>query len=125
MPNRTTLRHAGCALLDGRGNKGPEQVLQVGVGVEGLLDPLQEDRADDAPAAPQQGDRAEIQRPLVLRGRRLELHEALGVTANLRGVKGLADLLDELPRSRVACRRAGSTRLARTRASFIADRQRA
>ena len=60
--------------------------------IVGLRDPLEELGADDAAAAPQHGDRAVVEFPVVLLGGRGQLHEALGVAGNLRGVEGLADL---------------------------------
>ena len=70
---------------------------------------------------------AVVERPVVLLRRRLQLHEALGVAADLRGVERLPNLLDELPSGRRCTLADGplSTLLARTRASFSADRQRA
>ena len=103
-----------------------EQVLQLGIGVEGLLDPFQKHRADDAAAAPQQGDRSEGQRPLVLGGRGLHLHVALRIAHDLRCVQGLADLLDErLAVALVLARGTGQPSTARARASRRAERQRA
>ena len=93
----TTCRQAGWALSTAFGEvRRQQQVLQLRIGVERLLDAIEEHGPDDAAAAPQQGDVAEVQRPVVLRGGGLHLHEALGVAANLRGVERLADLLDEL-----------------------------
>ena len=116
-------RRRGNAQLDGRFDHVPpcrlglfhglreirsqKQVFQLRIGVERFLDAFQKHRADDASAAPQERDRPELQRPLVLDGRGLHLHVALGVAANLRGVKRLADVLDEfLAIARVLARRA-------------------
>ena len=98
--------------------------------VEGFLDAFQELRADDAAAAPEQGDVAVFQRPVVLFGGGLKLHEALGVAANLRGVEGVPHGFDEcLAIVDVDAGRCGEGPLrtfeARTRASFIADIARA
>ena len=87
----------GLGLLDRRPEvASQEQVLQAGIHVEGFLDPLQELGADDAPAAPQQGDRTKLQRPVVLRRRRLQLDKPLGITADLGSVQGLADCFHKL-----------------------------
>ena len=65
------------------------------MGVVGLRDPLEELSPDDAAAAPQHGYRAVVELPVVLLGGRGQLHEALGIAGDLRGVERLADLLRE------------------------------
>ena len=72
-----------------------QQVIQIRIGVEGVFDPFQEDSADNAAAAPQHRDRAVVERPSVLLGRRGDLDESLRVRADLRGVQRQANLLDE------------------------------
>src|SRR5689334_11312016 len=72
-----------------------QQVLEVRIGVERFFDAIEEHRPNDAAAAPQEGAIAEIQRPAKFLRRCLKLNESLGVAANLRGVKGVANLLDE------------------------------
>ena len=74
--------------------------LRVGVG-----DLLEEAGADDAAAAPDAGDRREIELPVVfLLGLAHEL-EALGVGADLRAVERVADRVDQLVA--VACMACG------------------
>ena len=97
----TTCRQPSWAFCDGLAEvRRQQQVLQLRIGVERFFDAIQEHRANDAAAAPQQGTVAVVERPLVLLGRGLQLHEALGVAANLRGVQRVAHLLDELRRGR-------------------------
>ena len=72
-----------------------QQVFEVRVRVERFLDAVQELGPDDAAAAPEQGDVAVVERPVVLLGGRLKLHEALGVAADFGGVEGLPHRFDE------------------------------
>jgi hypothetical protein len=72
-----------------------QQVRQVpdrGVGVGDLL---QEAGADDAAAAPDHGDLAEVQLPVVLGLRLAHELEALGVGADLRAVERVAHGVDQ------------------------------
>ena len=79
------------------------------MGVVGLRDPLEELSPDDAAAAPQHGDRAVVELPVVLPGGRGQLHEALGIAGDLRGVERLADLLRERLRVDLHGRRIGAS----------------
>ncbi len=93
----TTCRQASWALSTASAKVGGEQqVFELGVLVERLLDPIEEHGPDDAPATPQHGAVAVVERPVVLGGSGLQLHEALGVADDLRGVERLPDVLDEL-----------------------------
>ena len=73
-----------------------DQRRQVRVLVERLLDPVEELRADDAAAAPDGGQVARGDAPVVLGAAGLDLVEALRVGDDLRRVERLADVLDEL-----------------------------
>ena len=75
---------------------GEEEVLELRVGAVGLGDVLEEDGADDAAAAPHEGDGWLVELPLVLLGRLLHEHEALGVGDDLGGVEGLLEIGEEL-----------------------------
>ena len=124
----TTCRQAGCAFSTALVKYGASsRFSSFGSASKASLMRSRNARPDDAAAAPQQGDVAVVERPVVFLGRRLHLHEALGVAANLRGVQGLrASASMNVLRSPVNLAVGPlSTLLARTRASFMADRQRA
>ena len=71
--------HFYLAIVDGVGEEVvPEEVLECGVLVVGLLDVAQEDGADDAAAAPHQRDRTVVQVPLEQLRSLAQEHEALG-----------------------------------------------
>ena len=72
------------------------QVRELRVLVEGFFDFAQEHAADDAAAAPHEGDAAVVQVPFVLFRGGAHEHVALGVGDDLGGVEGLADVFDEL-----------------------------
>ena len=72
-----------------------QQVRQLGILVEGLLDLAEERAADDAAAAPHEGDAAVVEVPFVFRRRRAHEHVALRVADDLRGVQRLANVVDE------------------------------
>jgi hypothetical protein len=99
-----------------------QQVFEVRLLVEGFLDPVEELARMMQPPRHSSASRrssAASRAP----SRRLKLHEALGVAADLRSVQRLPDRFDELLlvgdqlRTAVANGRAVSTLLARTRAS--------
>ena len=75
-----------------RGGEQHRQVRGLGVGVG---DAVEELGADDAAAAPDLGDRAEVDVPVVLGGAGADLVEALRVRDDLRGVQRQAHVLDE------------------------------
>lgn len=84
-------------ILNSLGEEGVEkQVLEVGVLGVGSLDVTQEDGANDAAAAPHEGNAGVVQVPAVLLGSLAHEHEALGVRDDLGGVEGLGDIVDEL-----------------------------
>ena len=70
-----------------------QQVAQMGVAGKGLADVLQQARADDAAGAPDGGDLAKIQLPLVLQVTGPEQRKNLGVRAYLGCQQGAADLV--------------------------------
>mmetsp|Transcript_16072 Transcript_16072/g.60802 ORF Transcript_16072/g.60802 Transcript_16072/m.60802 type:complete len:597 (+) Transcript_16072:1159-2949(+) len=73
-----------------------EEVRQVGVAVVRRLDAVEEASADDAAALPDAGALAKVDGPAVLAGGLADDVHALGVGADLGGVEGLADVVDEL-----------------------------
>lgn len=83
--------------LNSLGEEGVEkQVLQLRVLGVGSLDVTQEDGANDAAAAPHEGNAGVVQVPTVLLGSLAHEHEALGVRDDLGGIEGLGDIVDEL-----------------------------
>ena len=127
---RPTRRQPAWRLLElGREVRVEQQVRQLRVLVERLLDLAEERAADDAAAAPHQGDRrrcsASSRSPSP--GHRVHQGVALGVGDDLAGVEGHLDVVDELVLVAVIFVTAGpaSTLLAATRSSFWAERQRA
>ena len=70
-------------------------VGRCGLAAYGGGDLVEEAGADDAAAAPDRRDRAEVDRPAVLGGAGLDLVEALGVGDDLRGVERLLDVVGE------------------------------
>ena len=95
MAASIALRKYGATISDGRS----------GFCVEGLLDPVEELRPDDAAATPDGGQVAGGDAPVVFGAAGLDLVEALRIGDDLRGVQRLADVLGELSRRRWACRR--------------------
>ncbi len=83
---------AGDRLGEVRGGEQDRQVRRLGVGVG---DAVEELGADDAAAAPDLADRAEVDVPAVLGGAGADLVEALRVGDDLRGVEREADVFDE------------------------------
>ena len=104
-----------------------EQHRQVGGLAVGVGDAVEELGADDAAAAPDLRDRAEVDVPVVLGGAGADLVEALRVRDDLRRVQGEADVLDErvgvLDRERLD--RAGQVRPRRRAARGGDDSERA
>ena len=78
------------------------------MGVVGLRDPLEELGSDDAAAAPQHGDRAVVELPVVFLRGRGQLYKALGVAGDLRSVESLADLFRKHLRIDLHGRRIGA-----------------
>src|SRR5271156_663102 len=105
---------AGLCLVDGLVEEVvEEQVLQIGVGTVGAGDVLQEDRADNAPPTPHEGNRWLVELPAVFFGRlyyrsghgsrrsgthtyMLHQHETLCVGNDLRGIQRLLQVGKEL-----------------------------
>ena len=73
-----------------------QQVLQVRVLVERRLDVAQEPAANDAAAAPQEGDVAVVELPAELLGGGVELDVTLCVAAEFAGLEGLLHVFDKL-----------------------------
>lgn len=72
-----------------------QEVFRVRIFVERFFNALEEHRADDAAAAPQERDLAVIEVPVVFFCRRLQLDESLRIAADLGGVERLLHLRDE------------------------------
>src|SRR6478735_6915018 len=72
-----------------------EEARHPGLRLVGAGDPVEESGPDDASAAPDRGDPAEVDVPVVLLAARRDLVEALGVGDDLRGVQRLLDLVGE------------------------------
>ena len=97
----TTLRQERWqSLIALRKNGSSSRFDQLRVLVEGFLDLAQEHAADDAAAAPHQGDAAVVEVPVVFLGRGAHEHVALRVGDDLRRIERLPDVLDELLRGR-------------------------
>ncbi len=83
------------AAFDGLFEEGvEEEVGELGVLVEGLFDVAEEGAADNAAAAPHEGDTAAVEVPAVLLGGGAHEHVALGVADDFGGVEGFADICD-------------------------------
>ena len=74
---------------------GEEEVGQIMVAVESILDAAEELGADDAAAAPHEGDAAVVEMPVVFGSGHGEELEALGIRADFGGVEGATDVFDE------------------------------
>src|SRR5439155_22818004 len=79
-----------------------QQVLDAALGRVRLGDPIQEPGTDDAAAAPDPGDRSQLQVPTILVGGRLHFLESLRVGDDFRGIKGAANVIDQGRRRRLA-----------------------
>ena len=72
------------------------EVRELRVGAVGVGDAVEEAGADDATAAPNGGDAAEVEAPVLLLAHGFDQIETLSVADDLGGVEGVVDLLDEL-----------------------------
>jgi hypothetical protein len=72
-----------------------EQVVKFGIFSERFSDIFQEDRANDTPTTPHQGNLRHVQLPPVLLSSILDQHEALGVRDDFRRVERLLKVVDE------------------------------
>ena len=70
--------------------------MQRRIALVGFDDAIEKLRANDATAAPDGGDVAEVQIPVVLLAGRAEQFHSLRVGDDLRGVKRVAHRLDQL-----------------------------
>ncbi len=70
-----------------------EQVLQLRIFVKRFLYLAEEGRTNNTTAAPHQGDAAIVQVPVMVLGGRSHKLITLGVTDNLRGIQGLAQVV--------------------------------
>src|SRR6202171_5341520 len=86
-------------LLEKRREHEVPQIRRLRVGV---LDAVEELSPDDAATSPDRCERAEIEVPAVLAGTGAQMFEALRVGHDLRGIKGVAHVIDQ-PRVRT-CR---------------------
>ena len=91
-PSPAALGLAGCGLEEGR----QQQVDQLFLAVECVLDVSKELAADNATAAPHKGDLAVVKLPVIFLGRLAQKLIALCVGADLRCVKCLLEVIDEL-----------------------------
>ena len=71
------------------------EIGQIGVGAVGVGDAIEEAGADDATAAPDGGDAAEVELPVLLGTHGLNEVETLGVADDLGGVEGVVDFFDQ------------------------------
>ena len=71
-----------------------QQARRVWMGFVSLANPVKEGRPNDATAAPNRGDQAEVEVPLILLGRDRQLFEALRVGRDFGRVKRVADLIE-------------------------------
>src|ERR1043165_4740336 len=72
-----------------------QEVGQLGIFIEGFFDFAQKDAADDAAAAPHEGDAAVVEVPVVFLRRSAHEHVALGVGDDFRGVERTTDVFDD------------------------------
>src|SRR5262249_41556204 len=72
-----------------------QQVREFRVPIEGLFDFTEEDAANNAAAAPHQGDAAVVEVPVVLLSSRAHEHVALRVGNDFRGIQRLANVLND------------------------------
>src|SRR5438045_6375025 len=71
-----------------------KQIVELGIALVRLLDPIQKFRANDAAAAPDGGDVAEVQVPLRADARGAEEFHSLRVRNDLRRVESVAHRCD-------------------------------
>ena len=83
------LQDAGEVLVE-------EQIVQLRIALVRFLDPVQKLRANNATAAPDRGDVAEVQVPMRTDAGRAEQFHSLRVGNNLRSVKRVAHRRDQL-----------------------------
>lgn len=73
-----------------------QQIGQIGALGECLLNVAQEDTADNAAAAPHQGNSTVVEIPIELLCRLAQQHESLGVGNDLRAIKSILDVVQKL-----------------------------
>lgn len=72
-----------------------QEIIQRLILIEGILDVAQEDRADDAPTAPHEGNTAVVEFPIKLGGCLAKQHESLRIGNYLGGIQGLNGIFNE------------------------------